>query len=353
LHNLIPGGSARQWIHLLGRHVRRGGKATILAPAGPLSLPARESGIETLDFAWEDLSRRDRRALKRAVARHDVAVVQWDHGVMGAFEPALRACGRAALTVHQAPEALARWFGPGILAEARVPIERALADPRAVALVAGESHRRRMAEAFDVPADGLHVLPACIPVPPAPGTAGPAAGEVLALTRLSPDKAAIVVLAAELVRARVDVGHRCRMTIAGDGNWRAGALSLCEERLPPEALRVEGPPADPIARLAAADLVVAQGLTTLEAAALERRVVVARAVEEDRAAGAVLTPDRYDVAARDPFAQPQLSSDLGHLWHEALAVGGDDLGAIRALVERHNSLEVASRALREALASTA
>jgi hypothetical protein len=353
LHNLIPGGSARQWIHLLGRHVERGGRASILAPPGPLSPIAGEAGIETIDVDWDAPSRRGRRALREAVGRHEVAVVHWDHRVMDAFEPALLACGRAALAVHQAPDALARWFGPQILSEARSPIERALADPHAVAIVAGATHRERVAEAFDLPAAGLRVLPACIPVPPARDRPASAGREVLALTRLSPDKAAIVQLAVELVRLRIDAGHECRLSIAGAGNWKTGALSLCEERLPPDAWRLEAPPRDPIARLAAADLVVAQGLTTLEAAALERRVIVARSVDEERAAGVVLVPDRYDVVARDPFARPPLSPDPERLWQEAMAVPDDELRALRAMVERHNGLEAGAGALREALAATA
>lgn len=53
LHNLIAGGSARQWIHLLGRHVADGGRATIVAPPGPLTPMARAAGVETVEIDWE------------------------------------------------------------------------------------------------------------------------------------------------------------------------------------------------------------------------------------------------------------------------------------------------------------
>jgi hypothetical protein len=76
-------------------------------------------------------------------------------------------------------------------------------------------------------------------------------------------------------------------------------------------------------------------------------------VDEERAAGVVLVPDRYDVVARDPFAQPPLSPDPERLWQEAMAVPDDELRALRAMVERHNGLEAGAGALREALAATA
>lgn len=353
LHNLVPGGSARQWIHLLGRHVQQGGRATIVAPPGPLQESALAAGIQVHPFAWDDRTPRGCEPLWPVVSRHDVAIVHWDHRVMKAFEPALRACGRAALVMHQAPHALARWFGPAILPEARVSLDSALAERRAVVLVRGEWHRRRVASAFDVPERKLLVLPASIPLPsmPLPPVAEQPQ-EVLALMRLSPDKEAIGQLAVELVRARLAAGRECRLAIAGDGPWRSDAIALCERRLPRSSWRLEGAPADPIARLAASELVVAQGLTTLEAAALGRRVVVARAIDGDRAAGAVLTPDRYDAAARDPFGQPPLTDDAAAIWEEVLAVDREDLHALRELVERHNSLESSARALADALATT-
>ncbi|MCW2989249.1 MAG: hypothetical protein JWM24_2187 [Solirubrobacterales bacterium] len=67
----------------------------------------------------------------------------------------------------------------------------------------------------------------------------------------------------------------------------------------------------------------------------------------------VLTPARYDVAARDPFGRPVVTDDTAVLWREILALEREDLIALRNLVERHNSLEVASGALSKALAGTA
>jgi hypothetical protein len=351
LHNAIAGGSARQWIHLLGRHVADGGRATILAPAGPLFRVAREAGIEAVDISWDEGPASG--ALTDALAGHEVAIVHWDEGVMWAFETALSVCGRAALALHQTPRMMERWVGPEVVDRARAPVERAIADPHGIALVRGDSHRARVAAEFDLPAAALRVLPASIPLPGPPAV--PAAsepGEILALTRLSPEKASIVRLGAELTLAGLRNGRGCRLAVSGAGTWRAEAVSLCEATLPPGAWRIEEPPADPYVRLAAADLVVAQGLTTLEAAALERRVIVARTVLEDRGAGTVLTPGRYGYAARDPFGRPPLKHDTGRLWAEALAVSDADLRALRGLVERHNSLKAASRALGAGLAQT-
>ena len=330
------------------------GRATIVAPRGPLSEVARRAGIVLVDRPWSQDPREDAESVRRLVSGHDAAVVHWDHLVMHSLEPALSACGHGALVIHQTAAMHSRWFGPEILASARDPIDRALEDPHAAILVRGDSHRGILAGELDLPAASLRILPAAIPVPPQPSV--PASGrarEVLALTRLSHEKAAIVRLAAELTRARLDRGLPCHLSIAGDGEWRAGMKSVCEELLPDGAWRLESSPWDPIRPPSASDLVIAQGQTTLEASALERRVVVARTVDGDRAAGVVVTPDRYDVAARDPFCRPPLSSDPEELWREVDALEVEDLRALRALVERHNGLEAGSLALREALADTA
>jgi hypothetical protein len=355
LHSLLVGGSTRQWIAFLGRHVEAGGRATIFAPRGPLAVEARAAGIGVVAFDWTDLdSPGYGKRLWRAVGQHEVAVVHWDHRVMDAFEPALEACGRAALTIHQTPTALARWFGPEILDEIRRPIELAIDAPNAVALVRGEAHARRFEDAFGFAAGQLNVLPASIPAESIPfEPRGTEPVEILAMTRLSPDKEAIPRLAVELTRTGLEAGRRCRLTVAGEGPWRAQAIELCERRLPAGSWRVEGAPDDPIGRLADSDLVVAQGLTTLEAAALGRRVIVARSTGDDAAAGAVLTPARYDEAARDPFGEPALTADSAALWDEILALGPSELREVRRLVERHNSLGAAGGALRKAFAATA
>jgi hypothetical protein len=352
LHNLTPGGSAWQWVWLLGRHVANGGQATICAPPGPLAEPAERAGIQVVPTApWREGGTTPRAELWAAVGNHDVAVVHWEQGVMEAFGPALAACGRAALAVHQSPRALARWFGESTVATAGELLEQAVEEKNAVVLVSGAAHRRKVAAAFDVPETALLTLPAAVEpgsLPFQPSLGEPR--ELLAMTRLSPEKAAVVELAIELTGARLATGD-CRLTIAGEGSWRDEAMARCEARLPAGSWRIELAPEDPAARLAAADLVVAQGVTTLEAAALGRRVVVARAAAEE--GGVVLTPDRYDEAARDPFGDPALTADPDRLWDEALALSGGDLRDLRRLVEDNNSLEAASRALDAAVAATA
>jgi hypothetical protein len=351
LHSLLPGGSTWQWIRLLERHVAMGGHATIFAADGPLAGAARVAGIEVVPASWGNGGAHG--GIWRTVAAHDVAIVQWEQGVMDAFPRALDACGRAALAVHGTPQGVTRRLAPPTPVKARRAVERAVAEPHAVVLVRGEAHRRKVACAYAVPADALRVLPASLPLGSLPfRPARDEPGELLAMTRLGPDKMAIVRLAVELARAALAAGHRCRLTIAGDGPGGPEAVALCEGRLPSPAWQIEGAPEDPIARLADSDLVVAQGTTTLEAAALGRRVVVARTLGTYGASGAVLTPDRYDQAARDPFGDLPMTEDAARLWDEALALDETDLGALRHLVESHNSLEAASRALGEALATT-
>ncbi len=354
LHNLVPGGSAGQWVNILSRHVEAGGRATILAPEGPAAEPARAAGIEVLPTEWSEEPATGWRRTIDVAARHDAAVVHWDHEVMGAFGPALEACGLAALMVHQAPDGLARWFGPEILEHARAPIDHALRERGAVVLVCGETHRRRFEDSFGLPADRLRVLPAAIPIPARPFTAaGGEPEEILALTRFSPEKLAVLRLAVGLTGAALAAGRsETHLRIAGEGPSRGEIAAHCERNLPRGSWEIEAAPPDPIARLAAADLVVAQGLTTLEAAALGRRVVVAKFADEGRPAGIVLRPETYEEAARDPFGQPRLTEDVGQLLDQALALEEDELRVLRQLVEAHNSLEAASSALGEALGST-
>lgn len=351
LHSLVPGGSTWQWIRLLERHVERGGRATIVAQPGPLAGSARSAGVEVVPVSWGEGEPHG--SIWRTVAEHDVAVVQWEQGVMDAFPRALDACGRAALAVHGAPQTMTRRLAPPTPMRARRTLERAVAEPYAVVLVRGDAHRKKVAAAYAVSPEALRILPASVPLASPPFR--PVLGkpeQVLAMTRLAPDKATIVRVGVELVRAGLKAGHPCRLTIAGDGPWRPDAIALCERRLSRASWRIEGAPEDPIARLAASELVVAQGTTTLEAAALGRRVVVARTLGAYGASGAVLTPDCYDQAARDPFGDPRVTEDPARQWDEVLALDETDLNALRHLVESQNSIEVASRALDEALATT-
>lgn len=350
LHSLAPGGSTWQWIRLLERYETQGGRATIIAGDGPLAEPARAAGVEVIPTSWaEPLDR----GIWTAVAEHDVAIVHWEQGVMDAFARAVEACGRAALAVHGTPQGVTRGFAPPVPMKARRTLERAVAEPRAVVLVRGEAHRRKVANAYGVHADALRILPASFPLPSLPfSPAQKEPREVLAMTRLAPDKATIVRVAVELVRERLAGGRACELKIAGEGRWRSEAIALCERRLPRGSWRIEGAPPDQLARLAAADVVVAQGTTTLEAAALGRRVVVARSLGAREASAVVLTPDRYNEAARDPFGDPPLTEDPARLWKEVLDLDQTALTDLRHLVERHNSLPVASLALGEALTAT-
>jgi hypothetical protein len=351
LHSLAPGGSTWQWVRLLERHAALGGRATVFAPEGPLAGPARAGGIEVIPTAWDENGARG--GFRAALAEHDVAIVEWEQGVIDSFPLALDACGRAALAMHVTPQSKTRWLAPPTPMKARRVAERAAAEPHAVPLVRGEAHRRKVATAYGLPPEALRILPASVPLPSLPfrPNAGEA-NEVLAMTRLAPEKTAIVRVAVGLVRGRLAAGHPCRLTIAGDGPWKAEAVALCERQLPPGSWRIEGAPEDQIARLADSDIVVAQGTTTLEAAALGRRVVVARELGTHGASGAVLTPDGYSQAARDPFGDPKVTEDAAQLWDELLALDEMDLSALRRLVESQNSLKAASRALGEALATT-
>jgi hypothetical protein len=351
LHSLGPGGATWQSIRLLADHVERGGVATILAQPGSLGEVARRAGIDVLLVSWGVGGGQGR--IWRAVGKHDVAIVQWELGPVAMFARALEECGRAALAIHGSPQGVSRWFAPPTPMKLRRAVERATTDPRAVALVCGTVHRRKVAAAYGVPAEALRVLPSSVPLDELSFDAAAAEpGEVLAMTRLAPEKMPIVRLAVELVRNRLAGGGECVLALAGDGPRRAEAIELCERRLPPGSWRIEAAPADPITRLAASDMVVAQGTTTLEAAALGRRVVVARSLGSREASGVVLTPENYEEAARDPFGDPRVTEDVTALWHDALALDEGALWNLRQQVETHNSREAAYQALQAALRTT-
>jgi hypothetical protein len=350
LHSLEPGGSTRQWVHLLGRHVEAGGEATLLGPPGPLGAAAKAAGVDVISTEWGEEKASGWAGVTEIAGRSDLAVVQWDHQVVHAFGPALAACGRAALTVHQPPHLLLRWFDTEVWIDARSVLDRAVAERAGLVFVRGAAHRRRFEEAFRIEPGKLRILPASIPLPPFRAPGGD--GEILALARHSPEKSAIPRLALELTRAGLERGLECRLTVAGEGPARALSEAMCADRLPAGSWRFEDAPDDPIGRLAAADVVVAQGLTTLEAAALGRRVVVARSLDADAAAGIVLSPDCYEDAARDPFGRPEVTSDPDRLWDDLIALDGDDLRSLRRLVEAHNSLDAAAAAFRAAVSAT-
>lgn len=351
LHDLGPGGATWQSVRLLAGHVERGGDATIFAQPGSLVEVAQGAGIDVSLVSWGEGG--DRGRIWRTVREHDVAIVQWELGPVEIFARALEACGQVALAVHGAPQTTTRRLAPPGPMKLRRTVERAAADRRAVALVCGATHKRKIAAAYGVPADALRVLPTSVPLEelsfvPAVGDSR----EVLAMTRLAPEKMSIVRLAVGLVRERLEHAHECRLTIAGDGTQRAEAIELCQRQLPAGSWRIEGAPANPIARLAECDLVVAQGATTLEAAALGRRVVVARSLGSHGASGAVLSPENYDDAARDPFGDPRVTEDFGALWDEAMSLDEHALTELRQLVETHNGPERTLQAFDAAVATT-
>ena len=196
LHSLDPGGSTWQWVRLLGRHVGAGGEATVLGPPGPLAQTAEAAGIEVVPTLWADEKRGGWATVREIAEECELAIVHWDFEVMGAFGPALEAGGRAALSVHQPPMQLARWHGTDVVAGARAVLERAVADPDAVVFVRGAAHRRNFESAFSLREGGLRILPPSFPLP----LFSPAQrlDEILALTRHSPEKAAIPRIAVEI-----------------------------------------------------------------------------------------------------------------------------------------------------------
>ena len=305
LHDLGPGGATWQSVRLSGcpRETRRVA-LTICAQPGSLAEAAvKRAGIEVLDVRWGEDGKYD--SIWRCVAGHDVAIVQWELGLVDVFARVLKECSRVALAVHGAPQTVNRRLAPPGPMKLRRAVERAVTDQRANVIVCGAIHRRKVANAYGVPADALQIVPTSAPLDELNfRPAGREPREVLAMTRLAPEKMSIVRLAVELLGARLSSGHQCPGVLAGDGPRRAEAAELCERRLPRGSWRIEGAPAEPLARLAEAELVVAQGATTLEGGGVgsagRRRPLVRR----PRSIGSGAQPGELRRGRQRPVRQP-------------------------------------------------
>lgn len=350
--DLALGGVAVATVGLLSSVVQAGRSATVIAESGPLAERARAAGIAVHVIAPE-LDMAARYQLVAALAQgHDAALVDWTPTAIGALPAALAATGRAVLVRHGAARHLDEWalFEP----ERAFTLARgAIDDPACVVCACGAAHRREMAECLAVDEQDLAILPEAVDAARIPFQ--PCTGEsrtILAMVRLSIEKAPVVELAAGLTARALAAGRPVHLDVVGEGPWQAEALALCGRLLPPAAWSHEPATERPLERLARADVCVTQGLTTIETAALGRRVVVARhATAASGVGGTVLTPATYAGAAEDPFAVEQVEHDLDRLWDGLDAIGPGELAALRSLVEERNSPPRQLAALVELVAS--
>ena len=340
LHNLIAGGSARQWRHLPRppRRARRPGDDR--RSPGPAVARARGGGDrDRRRLRWDERPARTRRrcaeAPRRARRRRSSTGTRGD----GRIRAARASAGGSPSRSTSRP---ARWragSAPEVVDTARAGCSGdAAEDPRtrrSSSAASGTGAGSPRISTCHRP--GIQVLPASIPLPAAAGRpASRAATEILALTPGSRRRRRRWSgSATELTRARARRNARAASTIAGDGPWR-GRPSRSASRLPAGPGGSRRRPRDPLARLAAADLVVAQGLTTLEAAALERRVVVARTVwRTARRRGRAHAPSATTSRPRDPFGRPASSRPYPDAsGRSARPVDAGELAALRALVAR-------------------
>ena len=223
---------------------------------------------------------------------------------------------------------LARWHGPEVAA-------RRQGHPRTGAWPTrprwSSSEARPIAASSRPPSASaraeLRILPASFPLPlfsPRPETRrDPGADPALAREGRDPPTRRRARRGGPRRGASLPPDRRRRRDRPASGSRRSAPI-VCR----PGTWRFEDAPADAIARLAAADVVVAQGSTTLEAAALGRRVVVARSVGE-RAA-----PPESSFARRTTTTRPATRSGTPRLTTDSGGCGRGCSTSTRTTCER-------------------
>jgi glycosyltransferase involved in cell wall biosynthesis len=350
IHDLQIGGTARLYLDLLSRIKETGCDVTLVAGPGPLAEPARYLGLQVATIDWAASPAETYAVVEAAAQGHDAGEILCDPALVHVLPALLGACGRAALALHSDIPGVRAWFGEAAMRRLVLWARALVRSPAGGVLTRGRRHRRDAAALLSVEEEELAVVPPGVAADqidfdPAPGEPG----RVVALTRLSPEVAARVDAAIELVAAGLQAGRPCRLELVGDGPWKNQALRLCAARLPRGAWQHRPATLDPLAAVRGADLVVATGLTGLEAAAAGRPVAIARRTDDGAGVvGPLLTPETYRLYTDDIYGFDVPATAPTAVWSQRDALTSDDLRTLRRLVETENS----SATQRDALLGT-
>lgn len=348
LGDLGVGGVARLYVDLLTQLARDGRRCRIVAPDGPLrdELVARRIAWEPID--WDGPRLTSLRHLHALLDPNEPGLVVADPRTSHVIA-SVAARGPAVCALHTTADLMDEWLGPRPMAHI-ADLIRSLQGPRNLqVLTIGASYRATYVRRFDWDPGAVTVLPPAIDVDAFPYAEPPVDPDlVVCLARLSPEKQAHIEAAVKLVREGRAAGRDARLEVVGDGPWRADAEALCAERLPAGGYAFVGATRDPASVLRRAGVVVATGLTTLEAAATGRRVLVPRSWSEDgEVLGPVLGLDCFDELSAYAFGGRflPLSTRPADAWSALDRIGPDELRAVRDRVAAECSLPAAAAVL--------
>ncbi|MFA4930046.1 MAG: glycosyltransferase family 4 protein [Patulibacter sp.] len=346
LGDLQVGGVARLYTDLLTQLVRDGRVCRIVAPDGPLRDELVERRIEWEPIDWDGPRLNSLRHLHALLEPGEPTIVVADPRTSHVIASAASR-GPVVCAFHTTADLMDAWLGERPM-QRLADVVRSLQAARGLeVLTIGEQYRATYVERFDWDPDAVTVLPPAIDVEAFPYADPPVDPDlIVCVARLSPEKHAHVRNAIKLVHAGRATGRDARLEFYGDGPWRAEAEALCAERLPAGSFTFHGATRRPAAALRSAGLVVATGLTALEAACIGRRVVISRNIPED-VLGPVFTTEHFDLLADYAFGGRflPLTMPVDEAWDTLDRVRPEDLRAVRERVLAEHSLPTAARVL--------
>jgi hypothetical protein len=339
IRDLGLGGTSWLYVDLLSRAVRQGIRSTLVAAPGPLYETAARAGIELVDVDWSDPRVETYDVVARATHAHDVGVLLCDPALVHSLAAVVASCDRALLALHSDARGIREWFGEPALSRLASIAQSLVASPGTAVIARGLVHRNECARLLDVEEWRLPIFTPGVAVDRIGfDTTGGEPGRVVVLTRLSPELAPRVHAGIELVAAGLVAGRDCRLELVGDGPWRDGALEACRARLPEDRWRCLPATLDPVAGIRAGSLAIGTGLTTLEAVAAGRPVVVARRTNDGAGVvGPLVTPQRYDLVAEDIHSVAVPAVEPDRVWTELDSLDEADLAELRRKVETRSS----------------
>ena len=246
-----------------------------------------------------------------------------------------------------------QWFAPDQLERLAV-VARAVTGGHAAGIFSiGRRQAADNAALLGVEPAAIGVLTPAIEVARFPFGHAPREPVVLTVARLSGEKRWAIDAGIALTAERLGAGHDARLDVIGDGPWREQALELCDAALPAGAFRFLGSSLEVAAHMQRAAVVLATGISALEAMATGRPVVLGRPLSDDTTLpGPVLEQDNFDAAKAASFSGTKFPGVApAAVWRRIDALAPDDLRALRLRVEREHSTDAAAESLLAMLAA--
>jgi glycosyltransferase involved in cell wall biosynthesis len=332
----------RVYIDLLREFGRQGAECSLIAAPGELVPEAVAAGIDVSAVDWSQRKAQSYELVGRALGEATAAFVLADPLVAHVLPAVAARASRTVVALHTAAPRLGSWFSERELAVFKTITHGLVESGRARILTIGEQYVSEYETVLGIDRSAVDVLrPAtrtdAVAFEPHDGGG---LTSIVSVCRLSPEKTPHIEASIELLLALLDTGRSSHLYVVGDGPWRAEAQTLCLQSLPPGTWTFEGSTLTPIERIRTADVVVASGVTVLEALAVGRPVVVVRTTPDAIGAlGPVLTVDRFPAAARDAFGWRTRAPWSGaEVVSELQRLDSSEIVRLRRLVEEHHDV---------------